>query len=178
MKLKKCDMKKFFIVYITTFIMLISVGCVNITGLQHVSQHRKLMNTVLSAIEENDTESLAKVLSKTLQKENHIDSELTRIVNSIPNEITNEEYFIVDNASEPVNGSNATTGDGYIKKYYLSSIVKDKAGIRYKIKLEYTKRNELDKDSEGINYLGITPIGSNEIPMGTTSIGISTSLSL
>lgn len=171
------DNEKIFISCITFLIMLTCVGCINNIRKPHTDKNRQLMDTVISAIEENDTEVLSKVLSKNLQ-DKCTDIELTKIVNSIPTKFTKEEYFIVDGASEYVDDPSSISGDYRISKYYLSCIVDDENGAHYKIKLEYTKSNKLDKDAEGITFIGITPIDSNGDPADTISIGTRTALSL
>lgn len=170
-------MKKISIIYITFLIMLPCIGCISNLGKPHTDKTRRLMDTVISAIEENDTEVLSKVLSKNLQ-DKCTDMELTKIVNSIPTKITKEEYFIVDDANEYVDDPSSITGDYRISKYYLSCIVDDENGARYKIKLEYTKGNKFDASSEGITYVGVTPITSNDTAMDTISIGTRTALSI
>lgn len=157
--------------------MLTCVGCISNLGKPHTDKTRQLMDTVISAIEENDTEVLLTVLSKNLQ-DKCTNIELTKIVNSIPTEIVKEEYFIVDDASEYVDDPSSISGDYRISKYYLSCIVNDENGDRYKIKLEYIKSNKFDVSSEGITYVGVTSITSNDTAMDTISIGTRTALSM
>lgn len=173
----KLIMKKIFISCITFFIILTCAGCISNLGKPHTDKTRQLMDTVIYALEENDTEVLLKVLSKDLQ-DKCTDIELTKIVNSIPSKITKEEYFIVDDASEYVDDPSNISGDYRISKYYLSCIVDDENGVRYKIKLEYTKSNKFDVNSEGITYVGVTPITLNDTAMDTISIGTRTALSI
>lgn len=171
-------MKKLFIGYITVLVILTCTGCISDIGKPRISRNRQLMNTVISAIEENDTKALSKVLSKDLQ-DKCTDFGLKKVLGAVPGKITDIEQFTVDDASERIKDSNNPSKESVMRRYYISCKITNSLGNSYILKLEFIKYNEFEPQKEGVSFVGVTPIDENYHQMkDTISIGTNTALSI
>ena len=152
----------------TSIIILILGGCRKANTKEYDAN---LITTINTALSNNDSDKIMDILSKKALETEVSNSDIDKLTSFIPEKIVKTTNFGKATITNVADNDNSQKKTSIIYVYHLAYTAYTEYDKHFFVTIEYTKKNSIEPEREGVNYIGIISYDSNGKRSGYEKIG-------